>query len=315
MKLNKVHPDYQSSARWIPALPYHWPPVRMLVNALIKLIPPFKGDASTTVRWAAHGPSRSKIYQPASPASDAALLWIHGGGYLCFSANTDDATCRRIVDALGITVVSVDYRLAPQSAFPAALDDCVASWEWLQQHSVELGVDPQRIVVAGESAGGGLAATLAQRLLDEGGPQPVAQWLLAPMLDDRTATREDLTAEQHFVWNNRNNWGGWQRYLGQDPGLPEAPTHAVAARRESLAGLPETFLAIGDLDLFYEECVTYAERLQSDGVACELFVTEGGVHGMETLLPASSPGRLHWDSVFAFLGRKLNLNQGRRTPN
>ena len=74
--------------------------------------------------------------------------------------NTDDATCRRIVDALGITVVSVDYRLAPQSAFPAALDDCVASWEWLQQHSVELGVDPQRIAVAGESAGGGLAATL-----------------------------------------------------------------------------------------------------------------------------------------------------------
>jgi acetyl esterase/lipase len=74
-------------------------------------------------------------------------------------------------------------------------------------------------------------------------------------------------------------------------------------------------LTIGDLDLFYEECVTYAERLQSDGVACELFVTEGGVHGMETLLPASSPGRLHWDSVFAFLGRKLDLNQGRSTPN
>ena len=78
------------------------------------------------------------------------------------------------------------------------------------------------------------------------------------------------------MWNNRNNWGGWQRYLGQDPGLPEAPTHAVASRRESLAGLPETLLTIGDLDLFYEECVTYAERLQSDGVACELFVTEGG---------------------------------------
>jgi acetyl esterase/lipase len=142
-------------------------------------------------------------------------------------------------------------------------------------------------------------------LHDEGGQQPVAQLIFAPMLDDRTALREDLTAEKHFIWNNKNNRGGWQSYLGQEPGLPEVPQYSVPARRESLVGLPQAWLGIGDIDLFYEESVAYAERLEADGVPCELFITEGGPHACETMLPQSSPGQAWWNSVFAFLRRVL----------
>lgn len=305
MKLDKVHPEIRRLVRWIPSIPYHIPVVRMLVNALIKLVPSFKGDSNIKVSWADHEQSRSKIYQPVVPKSDGVLLWIHGGGYICLNVNLDDVTCCRIVETLGITVVSVDYRLASVKPFPAALDDCVASWQWLQQHATTLGVNPQRAVIAGESAGGGLTAALAQRLHDEGGQQPVAQLIFAPMLDDRTALREDLTAEKHFIWNNKNNWGGWQCYLGQEPGLPEVPQYSVPARRESLAGLPQAWLGIGDIDLFYEESVAYAERLEANGVPCELFITEGGPHSCEVTLPQSSPGQAWWNSVFAFLRRVL----------
>ena len=305
MKLDKVHPEIRRWARWIPSIPFHIPVVRMLVNVLVKLVPGFKGDSNIKVSWVDHGQSRSKIYRPVAPKSDGVLLWIHGGGYICLDSNLDYATCCRIVETLGITVVSVDYRLASVKPFPAALDDCVASWQWLQQHATTLGVNPQRAVIAGESAGGGLTAALAQRLHDEGGQQPVAQLIFAPMLDDRTALREDLTAEKHFLWNNKNNWGGWQSYLGQAPGLPEVPQYSVPARRESLVGLPQAWLGIGDIDLFYEESVAYAERLEADGVSCELFITEGGPHACETALPQSSPGQAWWNSVFAFLRRVL----------
>ena len=305
MDLDKVHPELRGYARWIPALSYEKSITRMVVSCLLKLIPKFKGDQNIKVSWIDHDQSRSKIYQPLVPKSNGALLWIHGGGYLLGDANSDDLSIRRIVEALGITLISVDYRLAPEKPFPAALDDIVVSWEWLQGNASDLGVDPQLVVIGGQSAGGGLAATLAQRLYDEGGQQPVAQLLLCPMLDDRTATRMDLTKQKHFLWNNDNNWGGWACYLGQSPGLLEAPAYAVAARRQSLHGLPQAWLGIGDIDLFYEESIAYAQRLNDSGVDCELLVTEGGPHAFEDVMPKSSPSIAHWDSVFTFMRRVL----------
>ena len=133
----------------------------------------------------------------------------------------------------------------------------------------------------------------------------MAQLLLCPMLDDRTATRMDLTKQKHFFWNNDNNWGGWACYLGQSPGLLEAPAYAVAARRPSLHGLPQAWLGIGDIDLFYEESIAYAQRLNDSGVDCELLVTEGGPHAFEDVMPKSSPSIAHWDSVFTFMRRVL----------
>lgn len=305
MNINKVHPELRGLARWAPAISYEKPLTRMIVNNLVKLIPSFKGDKDIKVSWIDHGQFRSKVYQPTVAQTDAAMLWIHGGGYICFNANLDDRTMRMFIENLGITIISVDYRLAGVKPFPAALDDIVVSWQWLQDNAKALGVNPQRVFIAGSSAGGGLTATLAQRLYDSGGQQPLAQLLLCPMLDDRTALREDLTEENHFVWTNRNNWGGWACYLNQPPGMAQAPAYSVAARRESLEGLPEAWMGIGDIDLFYEECVAYAERLNASGVPCELLVTEGGPHAFEDSVPNSSPSQAHWDALFKFMRRIL----------
>ena len=123
------------------------------------------------------------------------------------------------------------------------------------------------------------------------------------MLDDRTVLRTELTEDKHFIWNNHSNRTGWQCYLGQEPGLPEAPAYAVPARRESLAGLPPAWLGVGGIDLFAEEDMAYAERLKADGVDCELLVTDGAPHAFESFFPDSSLAKAHWESVFAFIKR------------
>ncbi|MCP4628262.1 MAG: alpha/beta hydrolase [bacterium] len=310
MDLSQAHPDLRGYLRWIPAIPYHLPVVRRALDVLVRLcrIFEFKGDENIKVRWVQHGESASKIYQPVAPASDSALLWIHGGGYILGEAYVDDDVCRRMADELGITIVSAEYRLAPKYPFPAPLDDCAASWQWIQGHAAELGVNSQRVIVAGESAGGGLTAALVQRLHDEGGQQPLAQILLSPMLDDRTVLREELTRENHFIWNNRNNRGGWQCYLGQEPGLPDVPSYSVPARRESLAGLPPAWLSVGTIDVFVDENIAYVEKLKAYGVACELLLTEGGCHSFESFWPNVSISKSHWESLSAFMRRVINGN-------
>jgi len=309
MDISQAHPDIRGPLRWIPAIPYHLPVVRVLVRTLANMYPGFKGDENINIRWVQHGESASKIYQPVAPLSDGALLWIHGGGYIIGHADNDDRRCRQIVKDLGITVVSAHYRLAPANPFPAPLDDCAASWQWLQGHASELGVNAQRVIVAGESAGGGLAAALVQRLHDEGGPQPPAQILLSPMLDDRTALRGELTRENHFIWNNRNNRGGWQCYLGQEPGLPDVPPYSVPARRESLAGLPPAWLSVGTIDVVVDESVAYVEKLKAHGVACEFLLTEGGPHAFESFWPNAPISKSHWEALSAFLKRVIDENR------
>ncbi|MBB3047945.1 acetyl esterase/lipase [Litorivivens lipolytica] len=303
MHLDQVHPEIQRNMRWMPTIPVHLAPVRWLVAKLAGMMPGFKGDDDIAVEWINHNHSQSKLYRPRKPQSDVALLWIHGGGYLFGHANQDDKLVQRIIKRLGITVISAHYRMAPADKFPAALDDCAATWRWLQANAADLGIDPKRVIIGGQSAGGGLTAALAQRLYDEGGVQPMAQLLFCPMLDDRTVLRNDLTEEKHFIWNNRSNRAGWQCYLGQEPGLPDVPEHSVPARRKSLAGLPPAWLGVGSIDLFADEDYAYAERLQADGVECELYVTKGGPHAYESFFPDTEMARAHWESVFQFIER------------
>ncbi|MGL4647777.1 MAG: alpha/beta hydrolase, partial [Caldilineaceae bacterium] len=185
--------------------------------------------------------------------------------------------------ALGVVVVAGEYRLAPESPFPAALDDCAAAWAWLQDAAPQLGVDPERVAVGGESAGGGLAAGLVQRIHDAGGVQPAAQWLFSPMLDDRTAAKTELDAINHPIWNNRQNRYGWQAYLGVEPGAAQLPDYAAPARRGDLRGLPPTWIGVGDIELFYAEGRTYAERLAAAGVDCTLDLVAGAPHAVEAV--------------------------------
>jgi len=223
------------------------------------------------------------VYEPASRnRPSAALVWVHGGGLIAGGLAQDHDLCSRIAAELGVLVVSVDYRLAPEHPFPAGLDDCHAVLSWLLAQATTLDVDPSRVAVGGASAGGGLAAALAQRAHDEGLPLCL-QLLVYPMLDDRTALRDDHDGRDLLVWTNGSNKYGWTSYLGRPPAAEQTPpAYAVPARREDLAGLPPAWIGVGDRDLFLDEDVEYAERLRAAGVRCDLVVIPGMPHGADT---------------------------------
>jgi acetyl esterase/lipase len=223
-----------------------------------------------------------RIYHPQAKGSGAALLWIHGGGFVLGNAALDDPLCASTARALGIVVVSVDYRLAPEYPFPAPLDDCYAAWRWLQRAAPSLGIDARRIAIGGQSAGGALAASLVQRVHDAGENSAAAQWLFCPMLDDRTATRRDLDAMKHWVWNNRSNATGWRLFLAQEPGSVDLPRYAVPARRDDLRGLPPAWIGVGEIDLLHAEDQEFAGRLHASGVDVTFTSIPGAPHGFES---------------------------------
>ena len=231
---------------------------------------------------------RVLVYLPTSVQGVVpVLLWIHGGGYIMGSADAEDLTVKSIVSALGCAAVSVDYRLAPEMSHPGPVEDCYAALQWLSTHANELGIDPKRIAVGGSSAGGGLAAALALLTRDRGEVSLAFQFLLAPMLDDRTCTLANphpYTGE--FIWTPEANCFGWSSLLGQEPGGPDVSPYAAAARAEHLEGLPATFLYVGALDLFLEEDLEYARRLMRAGVPTELHVYPGAYHGFRMVADA-----------------------------
>lgn len=221
------------------------------------------------------------------PPNRPAVLWIHSGGMVVGSPQFEAPTAGRLARELGAVLVSPDYRLAPENPFPAALDDCMTTLRWMHERADELGVDPTRIAVGGMSAGGGLAAAVAQRSYDEGLTLR-AQVLVYPMLDDRTALREDHAGRGQFVFTPEANRFGWTAYLGREPRMSDAPEYAAPARREDISNLPTTWIGVGDLDILYDESVEYADRLKACGVPCELVTVEGMYHGADGLAPKAS---------------------------
>ncbi|OAA29578.1 esterase/lipase [Frankia sp. EI5c] len=299
-----VSPQLRARLRRSPRVPVHRAWVRGLVRFAIRRLPPVP-LAGVSVEQPPGLRPGSRVHRPDSPRSNAALLWIHGGGLVMGSAVQDDRQCGQTALELGITVVSVDYRLAPECPFPAALDDCQAGWEWVQQYADSLGVDPTRVAVGGQSAGGGLAASLVQRLCDAGGPAPAAQWLHSPMLDDRTAARPELDAVRHPVWTNGLNRFGWRSYLGAEPGAAEVPPYAVPARRAELRGLPPAWIGVGDVDLFYDENREYARRLGEAGVATMFHPVAGAPHGFENWAHDTDLSREYLAAARSWLRRVL----------
>jgi acetyl esterase/lipase len=211
-----------------------------------------------------------------------AVLWIHGGGYIVGSPQMEAFGTGRLARDLGVVTVSPDYRLAPEHPFPAALDDSMETLRWMRANADELGIDADRIAVMGASAGGGLAAAVAQRSHDEGIPLR-AQVLVYPMIDDRAALRDDHSGRGRFLWTPAANRFGWTAYLGREPRMSDAPEYAAPARRTDLTGLPRAWVGVGELDLFYDEDVDYAERLRASGVPCELITVPGMYHGADGL--------------------------------
>ncbi len=211
-----------------------------------------------------------------------AILYIHGGGYVIGSAAMMDIANRMLVPAIGCVIVSVDYRLAPETPHPGPVEDCYAALKWLHDNADELRVDKLRIAVSGESAGGGLAAGLALLARDRGEVKLAFQHLSMPMIDDRTCLSTDPHPHTgEFVWTRANNRFGWEALLGQEPGGPDISPYAAAARAADLSGLPPTFISVGALDLFLDEDVEYALRLTRAGVPTELHVYPGAYHGYQ----------------------------------
>ncbi len=238
-----------------------------------------------------------RVYRPTdSSGATGALYWIHGGGLVAGAPEQDQAQHFRVARERGVTVVASAYRLAPEHPAPAALDDVVAGYRAVIEEAGRFGVDPARVAIGGASAGGGLAAAACQRLLDEGGPLPVAQILVYPMLDDRTALRTDIDERHIRIWTNKSNLNGWASYLGRAPGAESVPPYSVPARREDLRGLPPAWIGVGTLDLFHDEDVAYAERLRSAGVPCDLEVVPGAFHGFDGVFPRAGVVRRFADS-------------------
>lgn len=239
----------------------------------------------------APGGVRVVVYRPVEHTGatrSGALLWIHGGGYVIGTPEQDHDLCASVVRDLGISVVSVDYRLAPDHPFPAGLEDCHAALRWLHDHAAELGIDRTRIAIGGASAGGGLAASLAQLAHDRGGPPICFQLLLYPMLDDRT---EHEGRPSPPVWSAASNRYAWAAYLGAPGSATSVLPPAAAARRVDLGGLPPAWIGVGDVDLFHDECVDYARRLRDAGVATELHVVAGMYHAAERFAPRAPIAR------------------------
>mgnify|MGYP005853492981 CR=1 FL=1 len=216
---------------------------------------------------------------PQSAGKRPAYLHLHGGGYLFGSPEASDARNLELAATLGIIVLSVAYRLAPEHPVPAGLNDAFAAVAWLHDEAETLGVDPERIAIGGESAGGGLAAALALKARDDGRYAICHQHLTYPMLDDRTGSDaspgDPLLGE--YVWTRASNRFAWSRYLGESP--PQAPW--VPARATMLEGLPSTWLLTGALDLFLDENLAWARRLLAAGVPTDLSVYAGACHGFQ----------------------------------
>lgn len=300
---SRVTPELRFLAWANPFAVMAHPVGRWLMRALTQLLPPLPVRGVSIEMIKSSPPLR--IYRPKQRRTDAALLFIHGGGYVVGSARTSDVRCIDVCRELGMTVVSVDQRLSPEHPYPLPSDDCLAAWRWLQDNAASFGIDPARVAIGGVSSGGGLAAGLVLRIRDAGGVQPAAQWLLAPMLDDRTAARRELDGINHPVWSNRMNRMAWRNYLGEEPGGANVPAYAVPARRENLSGLPPTFISTSDIDLFHEENLRYAERLKQHGVAVTFDVTPGAPHGFDELARWSGITRAYMARTREWLGEAV----------
>ncbi|HEY5729832.1 MAG TPA: alpha/beta hydrolase [Anaerolineales bacterium] len=288
---SKIHPELQPAAKMSPRFSFNKRSI-WFINLLTRLMPSPK-DLKGIFIENIHIPGqdertqvRLRVYKPENtPAPTPVLLWMHGGGYVIGRPEQDDPSCVQYVRDLGITVVSVAYRYAPKHPFPAGLDDCYAALKWVASHAQELNIDPNRIAIGGNSAGGGLASALAQLAHDRKEVRLTFQLLIYPMLDDRTVLRTDIDDSSNITWHHNDNRFGWESYLGQECGIENVPAYSVPARRTNLSGLPPAWIGVGSLDIFHDEDVEYARRLKECGVECDLLVVSGAFHGFDVFDP------------------------------
>ncbi len=293
-----------------------WPPLTLTAETLADLrsrelpLPPAPDSDVDLEQRRVPGPDGAPditlhIYRPRNAAAPLGCIYhIHGGGYVGGAAGELAFLHRPMAATLGCVIVSVDYRLAPETVFPGAIEDCYAGLGWTIAHAADLGIDIARLGVMGESAGGGLAAALALMVRDRGEFALAFQHLTYPMLDDRTCIRPPHGHAGAFIWTPHNNRFGWAALLGREPGSDGVSPYAAAARADDLAGLPPTFIMTGALDLFVDEDIDYARRLIAAGVPTELHVHPGAFHGFD-MLPGPAVANRAQAARLDALGRAL----------
>lgn len=250
-----------------------------------------------------------KIYEPVKRNHDKlpAMLWIHGGGFVMGHPDMDDLLCERFVQTANCVVVSVDYRLAPEHPYPAAIEDCYAGLVWMTTEAPTLGIDSKRVAIAGASGGGGLTAALALMARDKGGPSIIFQMPLYPMLDNRNETTSSYEiTDSHATWSRTNNLTAWRMYLGEEQDTHELSPYAVPSRADNLAGLPPTYTCIGQLDLFRDETLDYVTRLAQAGVNVEMNLYPGSFHCFEVFVPDAEISLRASQNYLDAMARALN---------
>ncbi|MEZ4317613.1 MAG: alpha/beta hydrolase [Myxococcota bacterium] len=302
--MRAFHPDLASRARFLPRGVARW----WTLHWLQRVASPFMALAgSRATRVDLDGCGVFVDRTAAGTAPGPALLWIHGGGLMFGHPHQDGPFLARLADRLGIVVAAAQYRFAPAHPFPTPLDDCEQAWRWLVSQP---DVDPTRVIIGGASAGGHLAAALCQRLRDSrssGGtpaPMPAFQLLVYPMLDDRSARGTGPDDRQLRIWDRTSNALGWDGYLrGHNRDAP--PPCSVPGRTEDLAGLPPAWIGVGTLDLFHDEDVAYARRLEEAGVDVALEIVEGAYHGFDAADERAPVSRRFREAQIAALERHL----------
>jgi acetyl esterase len=248
-----------------------------------------------------------RIYRPERPVAPAAVYDVHGGGFILGDLEIDHARNLVLAQELGVVVVSVDYRLAPETPFPGPLEDVYAGLVWTAEHAAELGVDPQRIAIHGNSAGGGLSAGLALLARDRGGPHIAFQYLGVPEVDDRLSTPSMTAFTDTPIWNRPNAVISWDAYLGRGvPGTDGVSPYAAPARATDLAGLPPAYVSVMHFDPLRDEGIAYALAMLAAGVTVELHLFPGTFHGSGLAEHAAVSRREKAEAV-AVLRRALAL--------
>lgn len=294
----RIDPELIPSLEMMPAEGMDFsdiPAVREMSNKMFAemtaMLPPVEGVITTDA--AVPGPEDSpnvdlRIYTPEDKAdSMPGLLWIHGGGYIVGNLESDDYTLKQVSTSIGCVVLSVNYRLAPENPFPAGIEDCYAALKWTADKADSLNIDKSRIAIGGGSAGGGLAASLAILTRDRAEVSIIFQMLIYPMIDDRNVSHSSHIITDPRTWDREKNLFAWRVYLGKEAEKEKVSPYAAASRAEDLSGLPPAYIAVGELDLFLDEDIEYAQRLLQAGVSTELHVYPGATHGFDAVTNAS----------------------------
>lgn len=220
--------------------------------------------------------------------SGPGVLFLHGGGMIAGDRFAGLSMTVPWILEHDAVVVSAEYRLAPEFEDPYPIEDCFAAFEWMTSNAVDLGVNPERILVTGASAGGGLAAGVCLLARDRGATQPLGQLLIYPMLDERNETISSFQFDGIGLWNRESNETGWNALLGTRRKTPEVTHYASPSKAGSLAGLPSTFIDVASAEVFRDECVNFAMKMWADGGIAELHVWPGGTHAFDVIAPETS---------------------------